>query len=152
MLRSLPSLLLLALLPSCAAAPPRQSTEADRAAIMKADADFDADVAARGIDAWISWFEPTATNWSKADLVHDREQYRTSLGPLLSKSGTALRWQPAWAEMSGELGYSTGRWQLHVRGEDGADKIAGTGKYCTVWRRQADGRWRVVFDMGNDDR
>jgi len=140
------------LLVACAGAPTRPSSEADRAAIMKADADFDADVAARGIDAWVSWFEPGATNWSKAELVHDREQYRTSLGPLLSKAGNALRWQPAWAETSGELGYSTGRWQMHARGEDGADKISGTGKYCTVWRRQADGRWKVVFDMGNDDR
>jgi ketosteroid isomerase-like protein len=141
-----------ALVLGCASAPVRRDLEADRAAVMKADADFDADVAVRGIEGWISWFEPTATNWSKAELFHDRQHYLTSLGPLLSKPGTKLRWQPAWAETSGDIGYSTGKWQLHERSEATADKVTETGKYCTVWRRQADGSWRVIFDMGNDDR
>jgi ketosteroid isomerase-like protein len=154
MTKSLPvSIALIALVfEACATTGAHRGADADRAAVLAADTQFDADVAAGGIDAWVSWLEPAAANWSRSGLAHDREVYRTTLGPLLSEPGTKLRWQPAWAEADGDLGYSTGRWQLHKRAADGGDQIAGSGKYVTIWRRQTDGQWRVVFDMGNDDR
>jgi ketosteroid isomerase-like protein len=137
---------------ACSLAHTRPPIEADRAALLAADARFDADVAERGIDAWIAWFEPNATSWNGKELVHDREVYRTTMGPFLSKPGAKMRWQPGYAEVQGDLGFTTGRWQL-IAGSDGRqDKTPGGGHYVTVWRRQADGGWKIVFDMGNDDR
>jgi ketosteroid isomerase-like protein len=133
-------------------APSHGSAEADRSALLAEDARFDAAVAAHGVDAWIAEFASDTAIWDGAKLVHDRELYRTKMGPLLSKPGNALRWQPEWAEAQGDLGYTTGKWQLHALGADGQDQVKATGKYVTVWRRQPDGTWKVVFDMGNDDR
>jgi ketosteroid isomerase-like protein len=130
----------------------RPDQAADREALLKADRDFDAQTAARGIEGWLPAFEDATTQWSHKDLVHGRDHYKETMGPLLSKPGTSLRWQPAWAEVDRDLGYTTGSWQLHSKGADGQDAVVATGHYVTVWRRQPDSSWKAAFDLGNDDR
>lgn len=53
----------------------------------------------------------------------------------------ALDWWPQWAGVSrsGDLGFTTGPYT--VGGEKG-------GYYFTVWKKQADGGWRWIFDGG----
>lgn len=59
--------------------------------------------------------------------------------------GARLSWVPGYAEVSsgGDMGYTTGlytRWQ--------AEGMS-FGQYASVWRKQADGRWKLVIDGGN---
>jgi ketosteroid isomerase-like protein len=59
-----------------------------------------------------------------------------------------LTWWPAFADVSraGDLGYTTGPYEFR---EDPADKApGGAGHYFTIWRRQADGTWKFVLDLG----
>lgn len=58
-----------------------------------------------------------------------------------------LEWAPAVAEIaaSGDLGYTSGPWRFTA---EGADQPASTGQYFTVWKKQADGKWRVLIDLG----
>jgi ketosteroid isomerase-like protein len=28
--------------------------------------------------------------------------------------------------------------------------VAGYGKYTSIWKKQEDGQWKVLVDMGND--
>jgi len=51
---------------------------------------------------------------------------------------------------SGDLGYAVGTWQLTGKSRKG-EPVSLTGKYMTVWKKQADGSWKVVADMGNAD-
>ncbi|MDX2237363.1 MAG: hypothetical protein NW203_07345 [Hyphomonadaceae bacterium] len=57
----------------------------------------------------------------------------------------ALAWAPMHAEVSdrGDLGWT---WGNAVR--TGADGAAQTARYVTVWRRNYDGAWRFVADIG----
>ena len=48
------------------------------------------------------------------------------------------------------LGYTLGTWQSTHYNEAGKGQVT-TGKYVTIWRKQADGSWKVVFDGGNPD-
>jgi uncharacterized protein (TIGR02246 family) len=41
-----------------------------------------------------------------------------------------------------------GRWGLTVAGPGGARRTT-NGRYLVVWRRDSDGRWRVLSDIGN---
>ena len=52
-------------------------------------------------------------------------------------------WAPDLVEVlpNGQLGYSTG--PVHVKGKLVA-------RFASTWRRDPDGRWRVVFDNGSD--
>ena len=59
--------------------------------------------------------------------------------------GARLAWTPGYAEVSrgGDLGYTTG---LYTRSQADGTHF---GHYVSVWRKQADGRWKVVIDGGN---
>lgn len=60
-----------------------------------------------------------------------------------------LAWEPTGVEASasGDLGVTWGRWVF--QSPDGVPR--GTGAYITVWRRDGEGRWRGLLDIGNDD-
>lgn len=63
-----------------------------------------------------------------------------------------LNWTPEQAEVaaSGELGYSWGRYVVTWPSAEGGVKTS-HGKYLNVWRKQADGEWKVLVDMGNQN-
>jgi len=136
-------------LAGCAGA---QRSPGNNAALLAADAQFDADVAARGLEAWLDWFEDDVATWRNHEIVRGKQTYRSTIGPLLARPGTTLRWLPVAADGDGKFGFTTGRWALHSKSDDGKDAIVETGTYCTVWHKQPDGRWKVIFDLGNDDR
>lgn len=56
-----------------------------------------------------------------------------------------LGWDPARAECSCGLGYTTGPWDY--RAKAGEEPIA-YGNYVSLWRKQREGAWKVVLDAG----
>lgn len=59
-----------------------------------------------------------------------------------------LSWQPVLAVISGsgDLGYTTGPWVYRSKGP--AEGEAGYGHFVSIWRKQADGNWKVILDAG----
>lgn len=62
-----------------------------------------------------------------------------------------LSWEPVYADVSraGDMGYTTGPWEFRPGGAD--DKPVAFGQYFTIWRRQADGTWKVALDRGTSN-
>jgi ketosteroid isomerase-like protein len=60
-----------------------------------------------------------------------------------------LQWTPTGADASedGSLGYTHGTWMLDAKKKDGG-AVHVTGYYVTEWRRQKDGTYKVVADIG----
>lgn len=58
-----------------------------------------------------------------------------------------LDWHPAHVEtaLSGEMGLSTGPWKLTPKGMDAPP---GYGQFCSIWKREAGGAWKVLVDLG----
>lgn len=61
-----------------------------------------------------------------------------------------LTWTPVGADLaqSGDLGYTWGTSEYRSAGPDGRPVVR-RGKYLTVWKRQPDGSWKYVMDIGN---
>jgi ketosteroid isomerase-like protein len=59
-----------------------------------------------------------------------------------------LSWYPIHAEVSlaGDLGYTTGPFEFRAQGAD--DPRVGRGHYVTVWKKQADGSYKAMIDIG----
>jgi len=61
-----------------------------------------------------------------------------------------LTWRPIFATISrsGDLGYTTGPWELRKAKDD--PNPAAFGHYNTLWRKDPDSVWKVVVDVGVD--
>jgi ketosteroid isomerase-like protein len=56
-----------------------------------------------------------------------------------------LTWHPTYAAIarSGDLGWTTGPYEIAFKGQPKS-----YGQYSTVWRKEADGHWKFVVDLG----
>lgn len=63
------------------------------------------------------------------------------------KKVVEMFWKPEFVDVSGlgDLGYTYGRYTLKYR-EDSGKMVEDTGAFHTVWKRQADGNWKFVWD------
>ena len=51
---------------------------------------------------------------------------------------------------SGDLGYTSGTTENSIKDASGKTK-SDKGKYLTVWKKQADSSWKVLYDMFSSD-
>jgi Domain of unknown function (DUF4440) len=79
---------------------------------------------------------------------------RDSILALMARypAGLSIDWTPEEAVVaeSGELGFTWGRYVASVRDSNGK-LVVQYGKYLDVWKRQSDGDWRWIADIGNDN-
>ena len=120
--------------------------DAERAALLKADSEFAKLAGAKGpVEAYLAY------------LADDAQYFRTGILPAVGKDAiraalpgqaNPAMWQAERAEVvrAGDLGYTYGN--ATVKGP-GADARTQDAVYARVWRKQADGSWKVVLDMTN---
>ncbi len=145
-------LLLVVLLGGCVSAQSEQQSQQQSeqlsghhrvtaAPIIAAERAFAADAARRG---WAAAFRATHAPGAIV-LQPDPIEAAETLARVRGDGETTLDWRPAYAGISrsGDFGFTTGPFQ--IRGRDGI-----VGHYFTVWRRQADGSWKWIFDAGAD--
>ena len=123
---------------------------ADPDVLMEADRAFAAAVAENGTDAWVSWFAADGAQIQPgAGEIVGHDAIR-SLMAGLDDPNLTLSWEPLRADIaaSGELGWTTGSFVSEAVGADG-EVQRGQGRYVTIWRKQPDGSWKVVMDLGN---
>jgi len=98
-------------------------------------------------DSFLEYFADDAVAFNPAPIVaKDRLRGR----PSRPFSEYELRWEPRTGDIaaSGELGWLTGPSTFidHTT----PDTKPQHGNYLSVWRRQADGAWRVFIDIGSE--
>lgn len=114
--------------------------------LLEMDLQFARDAKTKGLEGWLSYFADDATIFPSGlpviSGIEDIRKYyeKTAFDPR------NLSWKPEKGEMSdsGDLGFTYGYWE--IRNEQG--KIRSKGKYLTVWRKNSEGNWKVVADIG----
>ena len=122
-------------------------------ALVEREKAFARAVASRDMDRFLDfWVDDGAVFPPGAPIANGKVAIRAEWGALLSDQDASLAWTPARAEVarSGDLGYTWGTYVL-TRTRDGKETTRRTGKYLTIWRRGADGTWRVAADIGSPD-
>lgn len=84
---------------------------------------------------------PTALVTDNGKLANAQDVWKSRP----TRPGSRLTWYPVLADaaQSGDLGYTTGPWTALQN-----DQPQAAGEYVTVWRKQLDGQWKFVVDMG----
>ena len=84
-----------------------------------------------------------------ARLLRGPEEILQGWEQLLDSDYPRLTWRPAIVEIlaDGELALSRGPYLLVVRDAEGS-LVESWGYYNSIWRRNAEGRWKIQADMG----
>lgn len=148
---ALPLVCSLLALPSCQQYPdPAETSKAAGEAIMKADMDWSE--AAKSLDPHLAAFADNAIVLAPGEeMISGKDAIAATLGSFYQDPGFSVSWKPVHAEGagSGDLGYSYGTYHMTFTGPDGL--MHDYGKYATVWKKQADGSWKVTVDMFNSN-
>ena len=122
---------------------------ADQFVLEKMEAAFDKAALERGLDGFISYFaaDGVTIGPNQAPIRGHaalRAHYKDTFRP-----GCELRWKPDTVEMgaASDMGWTSGRYTYACEGN-----VLGRGRYFTVWKKQADGTWKVSADTGVPDK
>ncbi len=121
--------------------------------LMKLDQDFDKATAEKGVEGWIAYFAPNGSMVGDTSKpVIGPVEIRKTMEPLFSDSTFSLRWKPTKSGilMPGLLGYTVGKY-VRLKSNKEGKMMKWTGTYSTLWMKQPDGTWKVVFDTGESD-
>ena len=118
----------------------------DLSALVAAERGFAATSVESGMrTAFLDWLAEDSIVF-RPQAVDGRSYFEAS-----PEAPGALLWEPAFAEVSpaGDMGWTSGRYESRRSGPEG-DTLQ-HGRYLTIWRRQADGAWKVALDTGVPD-
>ena len=119
--------------------------------LMDLDREFAALTQKEGVEGWVKYFaEDGVMAPAKGDVIKGKKAIREAMAPSFGAPGYSLLWEPEYAEASvdGSLGYTYGRYLRTSLDEEG-NVISGSGRYNSIWKRQEDGSYRIILDIGN---
>lgn len=108
---------------------------------------------AKDLDRYVSFYaEDAALFWPGAPMVTGRAAIREFMRGFLSMPAFSLVFETAKVEVSGagDFAYSYGTNRVTLVDPAG-NRMRDRGKYVTVYRKQPDGAWKVIADIGNSD-
>ncbi len=85
-----------------------------------------------------------------AGTITGRAAIREDMAKAFADTAFTLTWEPLQSDASGDLGYTNGTYEARFRDAKG-NAMTRTGRYLTIWKKQADGSWKVVRDIGVQD-
>ena len=133
-----------ALLAGCAVLADKPDLTALKEQVANTERAFARTMADRDLGAFTSFLSEDAVFFSGSGPLRGRQQVSDRWKALFEKPQPPFSWAPETVEVlnSGTLALSSGP----VYGSDG--KLTGT--FTSIWRLEAPGTWRIVFDKGND--
>ncbi|MGH9702005.1 MAG: YybH family protein [Candidatus Acidiferrales bacterium] len=122
-------------------------------ALLKADSDFASATAEKGLEGFGSFLaDDAATLRPNQPVISGKDSVVAAWVQLLNNHTLSITWKPMTASISasGDLGFTVGSYEI-TKTDDKGKQVVATGKYVTIWRKQPDGSWKVVFDTGVTD-
>ena len=100
-------------------------------------------MADRDLEAFLSFVSPEAIFFNGNEPLRGHDAIARVWAPFFDDAAPPFSWHPDVVEVieSGRLALSSGP----VRGASGEE----VGRFNSIWRKDADGQWRVVFDKAS---
>ncbi len=139
------SILIAALTLLLLAAPLAAEEAAD--SLRAAELAFAASVADRDPEAFASFLDEDAV-FVSGGVLRGKEAILQGWSIFFAEGGPELTWRPEVVEVRPDgLGLSRGPYTLTVTAADGSE-TSSSGQFMSIWRRQEDGGWKILFDSG----
>ena len=123
-----------------------QARERDN--LLQTDREWASAAAQGDIERLTTFWADDATNFFPgAPVAHGKEAIRELVQRNRSLPGFSLTWEPTQAVVSrsGDLGYTSGAFELFARDADG-NPVRREGNYVAIWRKQTDKTWKCEVE------
>jgi ketosteroid isomerase-like protein len=138
----------------CGCASPRFDAAAERTTLLRRDAEWaDAAKAGKDVDRIVSyWSDDALVIFPGQPTIEGKSAIRAYVASSLKVPGFSIHWVSEKPEFSpdGKLAYMRGTDQLTVPGPDGKPTTLHL-RGISIWRMDADGQWRCVADISNEE-
>jgi uncharacterized protein (TIGR02246 family) len=134
-------------------AAPADTRAADEAAIRANSIAWSNATAQKDVDKAVSVYAPDAVVLSDGGPINsDPAKIRAGYQGLADAKDTTLAWKTTKVEVarSGDIAYEYGAYHFDTKDKKGKATTY-HGKYVIVWKKQADGSWKVAVDTDNSD-
>jgi len=121
---------------------------ADERAVRDADEQWSKVAAAKDLDKTVSFYGDDAVVLPPNQGAVTTKDGIRNLWKGFLDSLTDINWKTTRVETakSGDMAYLIGTYEMTMK-----DGTKDKGKYCEVWKKQADGKWKVSADMFSSD-
>ena len=122
-------------------------------ALRDLDAQWSKDAGAKDIDKTVSYYAESAVVMPpNASSAMTREAIRSAWKQMLTSPGAGISWKATKVEVakSGDLAYVSGTYEETMTDASGKP-VKDRGKYVEIFKKQADGTWKVEADIWNSD-
>ncbi len=119
--------------------------------LIELESKFAQSVAEGGGRAFATWFAEDAVTLSNGKpAVRGRGAIAQSAN--WTPTEYALTWTPQGVEMgaANDMGFTWGHYEAKSMGRDGKPVVL-KGRYITIWKKQADGAWKVAMDASAEE-
>ncbi len=117
-------------------------------AVRDADEQWSKVAAAKDLDKTVSFYAADAVVLPPNQAAVTTKDGIRNLWKGFFDSLMEISWKTTRVDMakSGDMGYLIGTYEMTMK-----DGTKDKGKYCEVWKKQADGKWKVSTDMFSSD-
>ena len=129
------------------------SRNAQEDAVLAADTAWLKVYAAKDLEKSVAFFDDEGSMLApNSPIATGRDALTKLIGSAFAIPDYKLRWHAnkVGVAHSGELGYTSGTYDFGLKDASGKI-ISDKGKFLTIWKKEADGSWKVLFDMFNSD-
>ena len=126
---------------------------ADEQALRDADAQWSKAAEAKDLDKTVSYYADDAIVMPpNASAATTKEAIRSAWKEMLTTPGAAISWKATKVQVAqaGDLAYVSGTYEETMTDASG-QSVKDHGKYVEIFKKQADGTWKVVADIWNSD-
>lgn len=116
--------------------------------LLRADREFDSTTSKNRLEGWTAYFAENGSMLPGTGMpISGIPAIRKSMADAFADSTFEIRWQPAEAGIivPHMYGYTIGQSVIREREKDGR-RIVQRGTYLSIWKKQADGSWKIVLD------
>ena len=111
---------------------------------------FSQSIENQDVDAFASFLDPD-TRFIGSSVQRGADEVIKALRVFFTENAPTMKWRPQYVEVlnDGTLALSRGPFHMTTVSESG-ETMHYWGTFNSIWRKQPDDSWKIIFDAGND--
>jgi len=121
------------------------------ASLLAVDADWEQAYAAKNLNNALAFCDDEASMlFPNAPIISGKAAVSKAIADDMASNDLTWHANRAGIARSRDLGYTSGVYVMKFKDASGKVKVD-NGKFLTLWKRQADGTWKMLYEAANSD-